>query len=93
MIRIEIKNAAVASRQVTRRATGEVFTFHSQEGWAFTHDKNGNPHPYPVRCEVPVDDPNKPYPVGSYQPRPDSLYVGRFNKLTLALRLVPIKAA
>lgn len=84
MIKIEVKSVAVQSRQIISKQ-GQPIVFHEQEAWAHTTDANGNPHPYPQRIILNIDQDKgqQPYQPGIYTLAPESLFVNRFNSLQL----------
>lgn len=92
-IRIEVTEGVITPRQQVSKKSGEVMTFFEQSAWAYTTDRDGKPHPYPQRIVINHRDGSKPYPVGNYTISPESFYVGRFGRLEMSPRLVPIKTA
>lgn len=97
MIKIEVKSGVATARNVNvtkGRNAGTVMQMVEQEAWAFTADANGNPHPYPSRFVIDLEQGAQPYPPGFYTLATQSIYVGDFSKLKLGrVKLVPIKAA
>lgn len=94
-IRIEVKLGVANSRNVNvskGKNAGTVMTMIDQEAWAFTVDKDGNPHPYPTKISIGLEQGQQPYPAGMYTIAPSSIYVGDFGRLKLGrLVLIPIK--
>lgn len=87
MIRIEV--VSTATKEVVKRATGEVFRIPETSGYAHGIDK------YPVPIRFSVGRGKDPYAPGMYQLDPAaSLYVGKFGELSIRsqLVLVPIAA-
>lgn len=99
MIRIEVKSATVTPRNITIKSgpkVGQQSTFHEQEAYAYTTDREGNLRPYPERIvlNIEVQDGQQPYAPGNYQPDPSCLYVDRFGSLTLGrMKLRPLAPA
>lgn len=98
MIKIEVKDANITPRVITPsqgKNAGRQMTFHEQDAYAFTADDQGRPRPYPQRITLNIDieKGQKPYAPGFYTVCPSSVYVDRFNSLTLGrLKLVPLAA-
>lgn len=97
MIRIEIKSAEVASKNVTIKngpRTGQIATIREQTAWAHLCDRNGQPQPYPSQISLSLEENAQPYPPGIYTISPSSFYVNRFRRLELGRSvLVPAQAA
>ena len=56
-------------------------------------DREGKQHPHPQRIRLTLDDDQQPYPAGTYQLDPSSIYVDRFNQIAIRARLRPMVAA
>lgn len=94
MIKIEVKSGTATDRTVQGK-NGPV-TFREQEAWAHLCDRDGNPQPYPQQIVVNLDIRNNqpPYPPGTYQLDPSSVFVNRFKTLTFGqVKLRPLAAA
>ena len=94
-IRIEVADdTSVTTKSGTSKKNGSAYTIHEQTAYAHVLDENGKPGKYPVKCKVPLDDPDKHYRPGFYTVDPRSFYVGDFDSLGVGrLRLVPIAPA
>jgi len=93
-MKVQIMNGEVKPVNGTSAKTGKPYSFKKQEGYAFTIDpKTGQPHPYPIRFEIMLDNDQLPYPAGNYTVSETSFYVDRFGKLSLSPRLEPIRTA
>jgi hypothetical protein len=89
MLKVEVKEAKVFSRDVTRKRDGKVFHFRVQAGYAHIPGK-----PYPVEFEIGLGTEQEPYAPGFYTVGSESLYVDRYGQLNLGrLVLEPVKAA
>lgn len=99
MIKIEVKDANVNPRVITPsqgKNAGKQMTFYEQDAYAFTADDQGRPRPYPQRIvlNIDIDKGAKPYAPGFYTVCPSSMFVDRFNSLTVGrLKLVPVPPA
>jgi len=81
MIKIEVVGEP-QTREITSRKTGELLRFTEQDAYAhFPHRK------YPERITVPLEKGSSGYSEGMYTISADSLYVDRFGKLAISLRL------
>lgn len=89
-IKIEVKSNEIHVKSGTSARTGKPYTIREQEAWAYTADKEGKPHPYPVRIRVQLGDEQDAYPLGDYTISPASFYADRFNSLALGLVLSPV---
>ena len=88
MINIEIKSAETRYVNGVSKASGKPFQFYKQDAYAHLKDE-----PYPVRVEISHDKAEQAYQPGMYHILPESLYVDRFNSLTLGrLKLAPVAA-
>jgi hypothetical protein len=98
MLKVEIKSTEVMNRNFvykTGEKVGQQGVIHTQEGWAYTVDQSGKPHPYPQRItlNLDVEDGQQPYPVGAYQVSLASFYVGKYGDLVMGrIKLEPIVA-
>ena len=81
MIKIEVTGN---NRNVTTK-TGVQFV--AQEAYAHIPGQK-----YPSRIELLPPKGQQPYPAGAYTFGPDSFYVDGYNKLSLGLKLQPLKA-
>ena len=87
MINIEVKSNETRYVSGTSKA-GKPFQFYKQDAYAHLKDQ-----PYPVRVEISHDKAEEAYEPGVYHILPESLYVDRFNSLTLGrLKLAPVAA-
>ncbi|MCK9283976.1 MAG: G5P family DNA-binding protein [Rhodocyclaceae bacterium] len=89
-IKIEVKSVEIAVKNGTSARTGKPYSIREQEAWAYTTDRKGNPHPYPQRIRLNLEDDAPAYSVGFYTLSPGSFYVDRFNGLALGPVLTPI---
>lgn len=93
-MKVQIMSCELKPVNGTSAKTGKPYSFRKQEGYAFTVDsKTGQPHPYPLRFEITIDNDQSPYPVGHYTVSETSFYVDRYGKLSLSPRLEPIRTA
>lgn len=83
MIKIEIKDASVQTRNGNSPKTGKPYSIRSQEAWAHTVNRAGNLNPYPEKITINLNDDQQGYPPGMYQLQPQSIYVGDFGSLRL----------
>lgn len=93
MIKIEINDLAVETKNGISSKTGKPFSIREQTGWGFFYDQQGKPHPHPMRVRLTLDDQQAPYPVGIYMLAPESLYPDRFGQITIRAKLKPAVAA
>ena len=86
MIRIEVKAAEFSTE------TRGQYTFYEQVAYAHVSDRNGRPAAYPRQIKLQLDK-KKPeaLPVGMYTLAPQSIFVGKYDALSLAPVLVPVK--
>lgn len=87
-IRIEVASTETTPTRYTPKGKSEPL--REQVGWAFLTSRAGVPDKHPTRIVFIVDE---PYAVGHYTLSPSAFYVGDYSKLSLSVRLVPIKAA
>lgn len=93
MIRIEVKTTEVQTRNGTRQ-NGTPWSIRSQEAYAYTLDSNGKQRPYPERISLQLDDNQLPFPIGTYELSPASIYVGDFGRLMMGRpQLSPVAAS
>lgn len=91
MINIEVKSTEVSTKSGNSARTGKPYSIREQVGvYAFLHDRDGKPNPYPTRITVILRDEQEPYPVGLYTLAPESLYADRFAQLSLGPVLRPV---
>ncbi|MCZ2152945.1 MAG: G5P family DNA-binding protein [Bryobacterales bacterium] len=84
MINIEVKSTEVIVKSGNSARTGKPYSIREQVAvYAFLHDRDGKPNPYPTRVSVTLRDEQEPYPVGLYTLAPESLYADRFAQLSL----------
>jgi phosphoglycolate phosphatase-like HAD superfamily hydrolase len=83
MIRIEVKSTDIFPFSGISQKTGKPFSIRNQEVYAFTVDDNGNPRPYPEMIKLSLDDNQLPYPVGFYTIKAQSLFVDKFQRLSI----------
>lgn len=93
-IKIEVKSTEVATKSGTSAKTGKPYNIREQVGvWAYTADRHGNPHPYPQRISVQLQEDQDAYPVGVYTVAPESFYVNRFGGLECGLVLKAVASS
>lgn len=91
MIQIEVKSTEVTTKSGTSAKSGKPYSIREQVAvYAFLHDREGKPNPYPTRISISLRDDQEPYPVGLYTLAPESLYADRFSQLSLGPVLRPI---
>lgn len=94
MLKIQVETLVVDAKNGTSAKTGKPYSIREQEAWAFTYDRDGKPHPHPQRIRLTLDDDQlQPYPIGTYQLDPASLYVDRFGQIAIRARLRPMVQA
>lgn len=97
MIKLQVVNAQAREIAYTDKKTGRPATIYFQTVYAFTHDRDGNPAPFPEKVEIVLDrtDGGQPkvFPVGDYTLPPSAIYVDPRGRLAIAPRLVPVKRA
>lgn len=93
MIQIEVKSAAVETKTGNSQKTGKPYQIAEQEAWGHFVDAKGQPHPYPQKIRLTLEDGRQPYPVGTYTLAPESLYPDRFGQITIRAKLKPIASS
>lgn len=95
MIKLQVVNAHAREISYVDKKTGRPATIYFQTVYAFTHDREGNPAPFPEKVEVVLDrtDGGQPkvFAVGEYSLHPSAIYVDSRGRLSVAPRLVPVK--
>lgn len=81
MIKIEIKDSKVTSRSGNKN--GRDWSMRTQEAWAHTVSRNGQPNAYPEKISITLEENQNAYEVGNYQLMPASLWVGDYGSLRL----------
>ena len=87
MLKIQVETMVVDAKNGTSAKTGKPYFIREQEAWMFGFDREGKPHPHTQRIRLTLDDDQQPYPVGTYQLDPASIYVDRFNQIAIRARL------
>lgn len=87
MLKIEIAQQAVETRNGTSKRTGQPYTIHEQE--AYLHQE-GKPYPTPMKLNIEANQQGIPQPFapGIYTLSPDSFYIDRYGSLAVKPRLV-----
>lgn len=80
-IRIEVANDSNVKTKSGIGKNQKPYSISEQTAYAHVLDEHGKPGRYPVACNVPLDDPEKPYKEGFYVVDPRSLFVGDFGRL------------
>lgn len=93
MIKVLIHKGDVRLINYTDKRDGSPRQLRAMEGYAFTVNANGEPAPFPEKFEFLLEKDQPAVAPGEYTLHPSSLYVDRQNKLALAVRLAPVKAA
>ena len=95
MIKVSVTSTEVRNQSGNAKATGKPYSLNFQTAYFHTHDRNGNPNPFPEKVEIILDKNEQGaalfYPVGEYTLAPASVYVDRGGNLALSPRLVPFK--
>lgn len=95
MIKVSVTSTEVRNQSGNAKATGKPYSLNFQEAYFHTHDRNGNPNPFPEKVEIILDKNEQGaalfYPVGEYTLSPASVYVDRGGNLALSPRLIPLK--
>lgn len=89
MIRVEIKSSDVRTKSGVSAKTGKPYSIREQDGYAFTHGRDGKLNPYPVRLRISLGDDQAAYEPGNYMLCPSSLYTNRFDQLEVSPVLIP----
>jgi len=87
MLKIQVETMMVDAKNGTSAKTGKPYSIREQEAWMYGFDREGKQHPHPQRIRLTLDDDQQPYPVGTYQLDPSSIYVDRFNQIAIRARL------
>ncbi|MDL1889327.1 helix-destabilizing protein [Nitrospirales bacterium NOB] len=91
MINIEVKSTEVSTKSGFSARNNKPYSIREQVAvYAFLHDREGKPNPYPTRISITLRDEQDPYPVGLYTLAPESLYADRFSQLSLGPVLRPL---
>lgn len=91
MIKIEVKSIEVTTKSGVSARNNKPYSIREQVAvYAFLHDRDGKPNPYPTRISITLRDEQEPYPVGFYTLAPESLYADRFSQLSLGPVLRPM---
>ena len=77
-IAIEVKQATVERKRITRKAGGQI-----DIGEQRAYVDLGKPYPTEIVIPIDVEAGQMPYDPGRYQMDPSCLYVDRFGKLCL----------
>lgn len=99
MLKIIITGAALLEKKGNAKATGKPYHMRDQIAHAFMVAEDGSINEWPDKFEIPLDEGQEPYPKGSYNLHPSSLYieVDAYGHPHLAVskkpRLVAIPAA
>ena len=84
-IKLEIKSTERFNKSGVSKRTGKEYSIDSQQAYLYQPNKS-----YPVECFVNLEEKQDVYPVGFYDLTDDSIYVDRFNNLTLGPKLVSL---
>ena len=84
-IKLEIKSTKRFNNSGVSKRTGKDYSIDSQQAYLHVENKA-----YPVECSVNLEPNQDVYPIGYYDLTDDSIYVDRFNNLTLAPKLTPL---
>jgi hypothetical protein len=90
MIKIEVKSEFVHVKQGTSTRTNRPYEIREQEAYAFVLDRDGNAQPYPQKVRIMLEKGQFPHPVGTYTLAPESLFVDRFDQISIRARLRPV---
>lgn len=95
MLKVTITSTELRRQSGIGKASGKPYDMSFQTVWIHTHEKNGNPLPFPekveVICEKAEDGAPLFQPPGEYTLHPSSIYVDAKGNLAVAPRLVPLK--
>lgn len=86
-MKVQIETTVVDAKNGTSAKTGKPYSIREQEGWAYTYDREGKPHPHPQKIRLTLDDDQRPYEVGTYTLDPASIYVDRFGQIAIRAKL------
>lgn len=89
MLKIEIQSEDCRVKQGVSAKTGKPYHLREQFGFAFTFNREGQPHPYPQRCCFMLEDDQMPYKPGVYVLGTESLWINRFGQLEIKPILRP----
>lgn len=93
MLKVEIATELVDTKSGNSQKTGKPYCIREQEAWCFFFGRDGKPLPHPQRIRLTLDDDQAPYPIGTYQLDPSSLYAGKFGQVMVSARLRPMASA
>lgn len=95
MIKIEIASNAVETKSGISAKTSKAYSIRQQEGWATIYNgQTGTVNPHPQKIVFTLEDNQAPYPVGQYLLDPSSLYIGKFDALSVGrVKLIARPAA
>lgn len=87
MFKVQVETTVFDLKQGTSAKTGKPYSIREQEAWMYGFGRDGKQHPHPQKIKLTLDDDQQPYPVGTYQIDPASLYVDRFGQVAIRVRL------
>lgn len=97
MLKITITSTEVREMKGIGKASQKAYHMGMQTAWVHTHEKNGQPLPYPEKIDLMLDKADDGaflfHPAGEYTLHPSSIYVDQNGRLSVAPRLVPTKKA
>lgn len=91
-IKIEVSSTAIKTKSGVSTRTNKPYSIREQEAYAYSVDRDGNPHKYPQQIKITLGDDQAPYTPGNYTIAPESFFVDRFGSLSLGLILKPLVA-
>ena len=95
MIKVSVTSTEVRNQSGNAKVTNKPYSLNFQTVWFHTHDRNGQPNPYPEKAEIILEKDKDGaalfFPVGDYTLAPSSVYVDRQGNLAISPKLVPLK--
>jgi hypothetical protein len=93
-IKVEVRSVEIDVKNGVSQKNGKPYSIREQSAWGFFVDQHGQPHPYPQRVRLTLDDEQvEPYPCGLYELADASFFPDRYGQIKIRAKLAPLPAA
>ena len=90
-IKVEVRSEELDVKTGVSQKNGKPYNIREQSAWGFFVDQQGNPHPYPQKVRLTLEDTQQnPYPPGMYELADASFYPDRYGQIRIRAQLTPL---